>query len=423
MDVIHSMDVPPLISVLPFILLLLAIAFLPLIKGYWWESHKNKAQVIGIFSLPILLYLLFKDPFQLVHAFEEYIAFILLLGSLYTISGGIALVGEIIPTPAATTLLLGLGMVLANLIGTTGASMLLIRPLLKIMTTRKTVHHTVIFFIFLVSNIGGCLTPLGDPPLFLGYLNGVPFTWTFKLWKPWLLLGSGLLTLHFVLDYLIWKKENPFNMSRILEGNWKSPGVKLHLEGKINFVFLFGVVLSVAFLGSPYREIFMIGMGILSILATPDELRARNSFTYDPIYEVAILFLGIFITMQPALLILRTQGQTLGITEPWQFFWISGTLSSFLDNAPTYLTFFNLAKSLGTSGSIPGIPEERILEAISLGSVFMGANTYIGNGPNFMVKSVAEATGVKMPTFFGYMLWSMGILIPSFLITSYLFFD
>lgn len=422
MDARHLTDIPPLISVLPFILLLLAIACLPLIKGYWWESHKNKARVILIFSLPILLYFLFKDPFHLVHVFEEYTAFIILLGSLYTISGGIALVGEVVPTPVATTMFLGLGMVLANFIGTTGASMLLIRPLLKIMSTRKTIHHTVIFFIFLVSNIGGCLTPLGDPPLFLGYLNGVPFIWTFKLWKPWLLLGSGLMTLHFVLDYWIWKKENPFRISQMVETNLKSPAVKLHLEGKINFVFLLGVVLSVAFLGSPYREVFMVLMGVLSLWVTPDELRARNNFTYDPIYEVAILFLGIFITMQPALLILRTKGQTLGITEPWQFFWISGTLSSFLDNAPTYLTFFNLAKSLGTSGPIPGIPEERILEAISLGSVFMGANTYIGNGPNFMVKSVAEATGVKMPTFFGYMLWSLGILMPSFLMISYLFF-
>jgi Na+/H+ antiporter NhaD/arsenite permease-like protein len=422
MDARHLTDIPPLISVLPFILLLLAIACLPLIKGYWWESHKNKARVILIFSLPILLYFFLKDPFHLVHVFEEYTAFIILLGSLYTISGGIALVGEVVPTPVATTMFLGLGMVLANFIGTTGASMLLIRPLLKIMSTRKTIHHTVIFFIFLVSNIGGCLTPLGDPPLFLGYLNGVPFIWTFKLWKPWSLLGSGLLTLHLILDYWIWKKENPFRISQMVETNLKSPAVKLHLEGKINFVFLLGVVLSVAFLGSPYREVFMVLMGVLSLWVTPDELRARNNFTYDPIYEVAILFLGIFITMQPALLILRTKGQTLGITEPWQFFWISGTLSSFLDNAPTYLTFFNLAKSLGTSGPIPGIPEERILEAISLGAVFMGANTYIGNGPNFMVKSVAEAAGVKMPTFFGYMLWSLGILMPSFLMISYLFF-
>jgi len=436
MNSAHSTFVPPLISVLPFVSLLLAIAILPLIKGHWWESNKNKAKVSLIASLPIFLYFLWVHPSQLGHTFEEYIAFILLLGSLYTISSGIVLVGEIAPTPLATTSLLGLGMVLANFIGTTGASMLLIRPLLKIMSTRKTVHPTVIFFIFLVSNIGGCLTPLGDPPLFLGYLNGVPFTWTFKLWRPWLLLGGWLLALHFVLDSFIYKKEaspDPLRTKEpIFTVNDPAPGFphsqtptpfsSLRLEGKINFLFLFGVIFGVAFLSSPYREALLIIMGCLSVLVTSEELRAKNGFNYGPIYEVAVLFIGIFITMQPALLILRAQGQSLGVTEPWHFFWISGALSSFLDNAPTYLTFFNLAKGLGIPGQISGPPEENILAAISLGAVFMGANTYIGNGPNFMVKSVAEAAGIKMPTFFGYMLWSLGFLIPSFWVIQYLFF-
>jgi Na+/H+ antiporter NhaD/arsenite permease-like protein len=418
----HSTIVPPLITIFPFVILLLAIAILPLIIGHWWESNKNKARITLVISLPIFLYFLSVNPSQMLYTFEEYIAFILLLGSLYTISGGIVLVGEVTPTPLATTTLLGIGMLVANFIGTTGASMLLIRPLLKIMATRKAMTHTIIFFIFLVSNIGGCLTPLGDPPLFLGYLNGVPFTWTLKLWKPWLLLGVGLLALHFIVDYFFWKRENPNPTSQRVEKDIKSAPTGLRLEGKINFLFLLGVILSVAFLGSPYREVAMLGLGSISVLVTSDELRAKNSFTYSPIYEVAILFIGIFITMQPALILLRVKGQSLGITEPWQFFWLSGTLSSFLDNAPTYLTFFNLAKSLEIPTQIPGLPEERILEAISLGSVFMGANTYIGNGPNFMVKSVAESAGVPMPTFFGYMFWSIGILVPGFLIMSYLFF-
>jgi Na+/H+ antiporter NhaD/arsenite permease-like protein len=292
--------------------------------------------------------------------------------------------------------------------------MLLIRPVLRTNDTRKHIKHIPIFFIFLVSNIGGCLTPLGDPPLFLGYLRGVPFFWTIKLFPFWIVTVGTLLFIFYLFERRAWKRESPTDIisDRLLEE-------PLRIRGKLNFLWLLGVVGAV-FLPTPYREIIMVFMGYLSYRFTPKEIKLRNRFTLYPIKEVAVLFAGIFATMIPTLLILEARGAEFGIKEPWQFFWITGGLSSFLDNAPTYLTFFSLAEGLRIGGSIQGVPED-ILIAISAGAVFMGANSYIGNGPNFMVKSICEEAGVRMPSFFGYMLYSGLILIPVFVLITIVF--
>jgi Na+/H+ antiporter NhaD/arsenite permease-like protein len=312
---------------------------------------------------------------------------------------------------------------MANLIGTTGASMILIRPLLRTNSEREHTAHIPVFFIFLVSNIGGCLTPLGDPPLFLGYLIGVPFSWTFSLFPEWLVALGIVLTVFFVWDSRAYRQEPQADIIRDQE--LVAP---LGIHGKINLVFLSGVVLSVfSQTPAPYREFIMIAMVVLSLLFTKKSVRVENKFTYHPIVEVAIIFLGIFVTMVPPLMLLREKGAALGITQPWQFFWWTGGLSSFLDNAPTYLTFHSLAESvthemnLASNLTISGVHVD-LLRAISCGAVFMGANTYIGNGPNFMVKSIAEKQGIKVPHFFEYMAYSGLILIPTFLIITFIFF-
>jgi len=301
-------------------------------------------------------------------------------------------------------------------VGTTGASMLLIRPLLQTNRERKHVAHTVVFFIFLVSNIGGCLTPLGDPPLFLGYLLGVPFTWTFRLFVPWLFTTALVLAV-----YVLWDRRAHAAEARAdLKRDFYEVR-RLRIAGKEGLAMLGGVLAAVAFLKAPWREIAIVGLTVLSYGRTDPGLRKVNRFTFHPILEVATLFAGIFVTMLPALHILQARGAELGVREPWQFFWATGTLSSFLDNAPTYLTFLALARSLHLPADVVGVPHE-LLTAISLGAVFMGANTYIGNGPNFMVRSIAEERGVKMPSFGGYMLYSSGVLIPVFLIVTLVFF-
>jgi Na+/H+ antiporter NhaD/arsenite permease-like protein len=273
-----------------------------------------------------------------------------------------------------------------------------------------------VFFIFLVSNIGGCLTPLGDPPLFLGYLLGVPFTWTFRLFFPWLFTTALLLAV-----YVLWDRR-----AHALEAK---PDVKrdfyevrpLRLAGKESLAMLGGVLAAVAFLGAPWRELVIVLLSVASYARTDPELRKANRFSFHPILEVAALFAGIFVTMLPALHILQERGAELGVREPWQFFWATGALSSFLDNAPTYLTFLALARGLHLPADVVGVPNE-LLVAISLGAVFMGANTYIGNGPNFMVRAIAEERGVKMPSFGGYMLYSGAVLIPVFVLVTVVFF-
>src|SRR6266850_3812213 len=381
---------PPIYTVLPFLAMLLAIAVCPLWIPRWWEANRNKLVVSAVLGLPILALYLVRRPAALGAMAEEYVSFIILLGGLYVISGGIVLKGDLAATPFMNTAFLALGSVLASFVGTTGASMLLIRPLLQTNRERTRVRHTVVFFIFLVSNIGGMLTPLGDPPLFLGYLQGVPFTWTFRLGAHWGLQVSVLLALYFVWDTRRYTREPLAALRRD-----RAQIEPLRLRGASNIVWLGLVVLAVAFLEAPWRETAIIGLGGLSLWRTPRALRRANGFTAYPIVEVAVLFAGIFLTMIPALELLRLRGGELGMRETWHFFWASGLLSSFLDNAPTYLAFLALAQGLRLTPEVVGVTHV-VLAAISVGAVAMGANSYIGNAPNFMVKSIAEEAKVAM---------------------------
>lgn len=435
----HKGEDLPYWTVIPFVLILLSIAILPIasrVTEHWWENNNNKlllAVVLGSIAFGALTY--YGWVHTIIHTVVfEYIPFIILLGSLYYISGGIVLRGDIEATPLNNTLFLLVGGTLASFIGTTGASMLLIRPLLNTNSERKHVVHTVIFFIFIVSNIGGSLTPLGDPPLFLGYLQGVPFTWTFKLLPEMLVAIGILLTLYFVWDTIMYRKESAKDIAKDIENIQP-----ISLSGQVNFIWLLGVVLSVAFINQNYfsfikenpylgfiREGVMVILIVLSYLTSKAEFRIENKFTLHPITEVAYLFIGIFVCMIPALVLLEAHGKELGITQAWQFFWATGLFSSVLDNAPTYLTFLSLAKGYLGYTSVAQIlanpAAEELLKAISVGSVFMGANSYIGNAPNFMVKSVAEENRVKMPSFGGYMLYSTLILFPIFILLTVIFF-
>jgi Na+/H+ antiporter NhaD/arsenite permease-like protein len=426
----HSEQSISLFYSIPFVLMLASIAIIPLKWEHWWENNNNKLIIALVLGIPIGVFFAFVDIHKLQHTLEEYTAFIIYVGSLFVISGGIVFRGDFKCSPKTNLIIIGTGTLLASFIGTPGASMLLIRPLLRVNAGRKDIKHVVIFFIFTVSNIGGCLTPLGDPPLFLGYLNGVPFNWTFSLWPQWLLVNSILLSLFYILDSKKFKKES-FPDTTHSDGKSKPFSV----VGLINFLWLGGIVLSVAFVQKPFgdlyilgfREIIMLFMVGLSLKTTKMGLREENQFSYQPVLEVAYLFIGIFLTMIPALVYLETHGSAIaekGLTEPWMIFWFTGILSSFLDNAPTYLAFFSLAKGMELAGTIvaqTGVTEA-MLRAISLGAVFMGANTYIGNGPNFMVKAIADESGTKMPTFLGYMLWSGTILIPIFILVTVLVF-
>lgn len=403
----------PLPSVLPFVVLLLGIALLPLFASHWWESNKNKAIFTAIVTAPALALIAWLDHHLIAHAAEEYASFIVLLGSLFVISGGIVVRGDLKPSPAVNSALLASGAVLANLVGTTGASMLLIRPFLRANQIRDTTRHLPIFFIFTVSNAGGLLTPLGDPPLFLGFLRGVPFTWTLQLWPVWLFVNVTIIGLFYFLDWRAFRQEGA-----VAEFDRRP----VSLAGLQNVPLLLAVVASAALLPIVWRELVMIAATIVSVLVTSRPLREENGFTLHPIIEVAVLFAGIFVTMQPALALLRIHGPGLGLDTATELFWATGLLSSFLDNAPTYLTFFTVAQTVPVPGAtlIAGVPEP-LLAAISLGAVLMGANTYIGNGPNFMVKSISDESGFKTPSFFGYMLWSFGILVPIWALVSWLF--
>jgi Na+/H+ antiporter NhaD/arsenite permease-like protein len=413
----------PLLSLLPFIILLLIIATMPLVFPKFWERNRNKGLITALISIPICVYLIMHFPSELIHNVKDYISFIILLSSLFIISGGIFMRGDLLATPRTNTMFLVFGSIIANFIGTTGASMLLIRALLNINSERKFTSHIPVFFIFTVSNIGGCLTPIGDPPLFLGYLRGVPFAWTLRLLPEWALTMVLVLTVFYIWDSRAYSRELPEDLKRD-----KSSYAPLCLDGKLNLLFLLGVVCAVAFqLKTPYMEIVMILMTALSLTFTSKKIRHKNRFTVNPITEVAILFAGIFVTMVPILMMLHSKGAQIGITKPWQFFWATGGLSSFLDNAPTYLTFFSLAQSV-TAGAATSIARTvagvnfDLLRAISIGAVFMGANTYIGNGPNFMVKSIAEEQKLKVPHFFGYMAYSGTVLIPIFILVTLIFF-
>ncbi len=408
--------VPALPWALPFAGMLLAIAVLPLAAPNFWESNSRKLLVAGVLAAPVLALYLRAQPSALVDTAGEYASFIVLLAGLFVISGGIHLSGDVPATPLANAGFLGLGAILASFIGTTGASMLLIRPLLQTNAQRKHVAHTVVFFIFLVSNIGGCLTPLGDPPLFLGYLEGVPFAWTLRLLPHWLFTTALVLAV-----YVAWDRRAYAGEARADRRRDAFEVRPLRVTGKANAFLLLGVLAAVALLRAPWREVAILAFSAVSYAGTDPEVRRANRFTFHPILEVAVLFAGIFVTMQPALDLLRARGAELGVHAPWQFFWATGALSSFLDNAPTYLTFLALAQGLELPSNVAGVPDP-ILAAVSVGAVFMGANTYIGNGPNFMVRSIAEERGVRMPSFGGYMLYSGAVLIPVFLLVTLVFF-
>ncbi len=410
------MTAPPFYSVAPFVAMLLAIALCPLWFPHWWESNRNKLVLTIALALPVLATYGIRHPAVLVHTAGDYVSFIVLLSGLFVISGGVILRGDLVATPAANTALLALGGILASVVGTTGASVLLVRPLLQTNRERTRVKHTLVFFIFIVSNIGGMLTPLGDPPLFLGYLAGVPFVWTFRLFPVWATMLAALLAVFFVFDSVQFSREPPAAIRRD-----RSQIEPLRLDGTLNAVWLGGVVLAVAWLDSPWRELAIVALAAVSLRTTPDDIRRANRFSAAPMIEVAVIFAGIFVTMVPALELLHLRGAEMGVRAPWQFFWATGLLSSFLDNAPTYLAFLALAQGMGLTAEVVGVPHA-LLTAISVGSVAMGANTYIGNAPNFMVKAIAEDAGVKMPTFFGYMVYSCAILLPLFVVITFIFF-
>ena len=443
-------EVLPIWSVIPFVGILLSIALFPLLAAKFWHHHFPKVSTFWalIFAVPFVFAYGNAAIYEILHIYLiDYIPFIILLWSLFTVAGGILLEGRLKGTPITNLVLLLVGTIIASWIGTTGASMLLIRPMLRANAERRNKLHVVIFFIFLVSNIGGSLTPLGDPPLFLGFLHGVPFFWTFNLFTEMLFVAVVLFGIFYILDSILYQRDLKAGIVK------KSiDKVNIRIRGLHNLLFLGGVIGGVLMSGLLHlgsvtvlgvhmgvqnilRDLILVGMGLLSVKTTAQEIRKGNEFTWFPIKEVAYLFAGIFMTIIPALAMLRagTHGHLAflinAVKEPSHYFWVTGALSSFLDNAPTYLTFLNTA--LGNFYA--GVPEreaihrlileqELYLKAISTGAVFMGANTYIGNAPNFMVRSIAEEQGVKMPSFFGYMVWSIAILIPVFILVTIIFF-
>ena len=431
-----------LATALPFVALLLAIALAPLVTPHWWHHNRNKAIVACVVSVPILIYLGFTAPQVLIEKLHEYFGFIVVIGALFVISGGIHIQGSLSGTPLVNTGMLGLGAVLANLLGTTGASVLLIRPLLRANKARKRVAHIVIFFIFIVANCGGLLTPIGDPPLLLGFLKGVPFDWTLRLWPQWLMMNGILL-----LVFNLWDRWALERDEKELPGSQHEQVLihePLRVRGALSILGLIGVLATIlgagiaAARGAPWdagiQELAIVMIAVIAYMGTPRENRERNAFTFGPIIEVAILFAAIFVTMAPVLEMLniwaRGGGPGFWLSKPSHFFWAAGTLSSVLDNAPTYLAF--AASAAGLQGLPPHGPfigalvldpgTAKLLAAISTGSVFMGATTYIGNAPNFMVRAIAQENGVTMPSFFGYMLYSCGILLPLFLLVAVVFF-
>ena len=384
--------------------LLLCIAVMPLLRAEWWEAH----QPLVVFMWIILLVVPFAIVYGAGDTFEtvlecivnDYLTFIVLLFGLFCVSGNITVGGDFAGSPRVNACLLALGTLLSSCIGTTGASMLMVRPVIKMNSWRKRKRHIMVFFIFLISNMGGCLTPIVDPPLLMGFMRGVPFFWSMHLLP---ILIFNLVILLFVFYHLD-KKAYRKDIAEGRKPDISRPGTEFYIEGLHNIILL---------------------AAFLSFKTTDSSIRTKNHFTWGAIKEVAVLFIGIFITMQPALMLLKSVGPNLGISEPYQMFWATGTLSSFLDNTPTYLVFLTTAGTLGLTGGITtalGQIPVNLLEAISCGAVFMGANTYIGNAPNFMVKAISDENGVNMPSFFGYILWSLAFLVPVFILDMLVFF-
>jgi Na+/H+ antiporter NhaD/arsenite permease-like protein len=417
---------PHPLMIVPFGVMLLAIALMPFLHGHWWERHYPKvAMGLGLVTTLYYLFVL-KRPDAMLHVAFEYVSFMALIGSLFVISGGIHIRIKGQATPLTNCVFLFIGAVLANIIGTTGASILLIRPWIRMNQNRIKPFH-VVFFIFLVSNLGGCLTPIGDPPLFLGYLKGVPFWWVFATcWPAWIMAVGGLIGVFFLLD-----RRNtlpalqPAPPPQPVQERWTFSGLR-------NLAFL-ALVLMAVFLRHPafLSEGIMIAAAVASYFATPKRVHQANDFNFHPIVEVAWLFVGIFATMVPALDYLQIHSKELGLASDAAFFWLTGGLSAALDNAPTYLTF--LAAAMGRQDLSLDDPAQlhQLLQsnsheviAISLGAVFFGAMTYIGNGPNFMVKAIAERMKVKMPGFLAYLLvYAAPILLPLFALITLLFFS
>lgn len=429
-------------GLIPFGLMLLIIAVAPLLTEHWWESNKHKLTITLFIALPTAVCLIMGGMLHEVEHqfFGDYIPFIVLLLSLYVVTGGIHLSGDIAAKPWVNTLFLAVGWLLASIMGTTGAAMLLIRPLLTTNQQRKYKVHTVLFFIALVANCGGLLTPLGDPPLFMLFLRGASFTWFMSMLPQWLFVGVVLLGIYFVADTYFYKKEHWADI--VADNNERKP---LQLKGRRNLVFLLGVIMTVAFVNSAYipemaiaespawlrylREIILVILSIMSLVKTPHDVRYElNKFSWAPFVEVAVLFFGIFITMTPAIEYLNAHASELGLCGTGEFYYATGALSSFLDNTPTAVALHSVAQGLTPEqmaafggNTVAGIPEI-LLTAICIGAVFFGAMTYIGNGPNFMVKAIAEENGIKMPSFFGYIFtFSLIILLPIYVLVHLIF--
>jgi Na+/H+ antiporter NhaD/arsenite permease-like protein len=443
----------PLWLCIPFACLLLCIAIIPLVKGEWWEKYRPFAVIFWS--------LLFIIPFAVKYGagtaaetvleclVNDYLTFIVLLFGLFCVAGNITVEGSLVGSPRVNVILLGIGTLLSSWIGTTGASMLLVRPVIKMNSWRRNKAHIMVFFIFLISNMGGSLTPIGDP-LLMGFSRGVPFFWSIRFFPILLLNMIILLTVLYFIDKRAYRKDIAAGYMPEIKEN--EPLIRF--EGLHNIIFiviivvaviLSGVLPDVSFFQNAAGEVISIPIfgevklaitslievvmillaAFLSFKTTNPEIRKKNHFTWGAIQEVAVLFIGIFITMQPALMILKSAGAELGLTHPSQMFWVTGALSSFLDNTPTYLVFLTTAGSMGFVSGLTtalGIVPAKMLTAISCGAVFMGAITYIGNAPNFMVKSISDENGVKMPSFFGYIVWSLCCLVPVFLIDTLLFF-
>ena len=444
----------PLWLCIPFAGILLSIAVFPLVRAEWWEEHQPI--VVAFWSVLFLVpFTVMFGPHMAIESVLEcivndYLTFIVLLFGLFCVAGNITLEGDLAGSPRINVALLLFGTLLSSWVGTTGASMLMVRPVIKMNAWRKRKRHIMVFFIFLVSNIGGCLTPIGDPPLLMGFSRGVPFFWSLRLLPVMLFNAAILLFVFYHLDMRAYRKD-------IAEGrkpDISKPGTEIHINGLHNLIFLVMIVAAVILSGTlPNMPMFQNAEGhvlgihifgevslsfpaiieiaiilvaaLLSFKTTNASVRKANHFTWGAIKEVAVLFIGIFVTMQPALMILKQYGPSLGVDTPFEFFWATGALSSFLDNTPTYLVFLTTACAMGfESGlvtSLGTIPPQMLL-AISCGAVFMGANTYIGNAPNFMVKAISDENGIRMPSFFGYILWSLAFLVPVFLLDSLIFF-
>lgn len=441
----------PAWAMIPFALMLVMIAIAPILTGEWWDKNSHKLFVTVLLGTPTAVFLVkhglaYELEDQILY---EYLPFVILLLTLYVITGGINVSGDIRPTSGVNTALLGTGFALASLMGTTGAAMLMIRPLLNINAKRKYKVHTILFFIALVANCGGLLSPLGDPPLFILYLKGASFTWFLKMLPEWLFTGGLLLLIYYICDRFYFAKKEDKEAFELPKE--RQP---IRFRGTKNFWYLGCVILAVAFINPSFipqmgaedakfwvrflREYVLLALMGLSLYKTAHHVRyGLNKFSWHPIFEVAVLFLGIFVTMTPALIYMQENAARLGIEETWQFFFATGALSSFLDNTPTAVAFHSLASGLPASvaaaqagivnGVLDGVPfvagvPEILLKAISIGAVFFGSLTYIGNGPNFMVKSIAENQGIKMPSFFGYMLkFSLVVLLPIYILLYFIF--